>query len=57
MKRLGSEVVPRCSYDHLFYLRSDGKNEWTIRARNVNFGRNVDNKIANASYVLISEDY
>jgi hypothetical protein len=48
MKHLGSEVSPRHSYDHLLYLKADGKNEWNIRARKMKFGKNADNKIANS---------
>jgi len=44
-KHLEPEVIPRHSYGHFLYLRSDGKNEWTIRARKVKFGKYFDNKM------------
>ena len=41
---LGSEVSPLLSYDYFLYFRSDGKNEWTVRAGKVKFGNSADSK-------------
>ena len=57
MKYLGSEVSPWHSYDHLLYVKVHSKNEWTVRARKLKFGKKADNKIANVCNVSNTEDY